>query len=658
MQDNSHEERTSLLSAVAGTGHHHHEENHTTGRKAPPSSLLMNEQQQQQPGTTTTATAQESSDLAEQAPTELNAYERGEAGSVGQWKDSCSLPFFFSIFLIAIPLLWFLLVFQNVYMNPFNYSPDFEWIYNQAQPVNMSSTFQTAAIGRMNRTEFSNEFIEKNVLDHFPKLLKKYGVAGAQLVLIDQAENPSVDDQDANSWRLRELAFGQRDIYFQVNDTVDNFTLFQVAELGETVTAFGIMKLLMDGRINSIVDSVNAYLKSFKILDLAGNLHNGTNIKELLQHTSGCRSLDKVRQNIRVDTSKVGAVSLSRQSIGADYAVLQTLIEDVTGQNFTKWINENILNPLGMILSTYDTNDISNDRIFSSSYGSYFYAIPEMGYSVISSFGLYSRAREYANLVIAGLNADKSGNAVLDQRHTKSIFDGDKYIDGFKYTTATGYGVLVETLSDGSLTAFKTGLNVGWKAQYGFNSVHKQGYVLFTNTEAAEPVLDVFHCYWQYQMTGSNENNACVRVADRQMGDLIVSIITWIFAVALLIFWAIMTAVICHPKFPITCNFPFLSGNWLDRATSFSVVSRFIIVVFIAIIYAALMIFLHSDVFGLVRYSVHYVIFAVRYAPFYLPFSSLVFGFYCMTCICIAVFVYRSEEQNSKKIKDYERINY
>lgn len=436
------------------------------------------------------------------------------------------------------------------------------------------------------------------------------------------------------------------------------------------------MKLLMDGRINSIVDSANFYLKSFKIRDLNGNIHNDTNIKELLQHTSGMvnlnsyetfygqpafddsRSLEKVRQNIRVDTSKVGTVSLSRQSIGADYAVLQTLIEDVTGQNFTKWINENVLNPIGMILSTYDTNDISNDRIFSSSYGSYFYAIPEMGYSVVSSFGLYSRAREYANLVIAGLNADKSGNAVLDQRHTKSIFNGDKYIDGFKYTTATGYGVLVETLSDGSLTAFKTGLNVGWKAQYGFNTAHKQGYVLFTNTEAAEPVLDVFHCYWQYQMTGSNENNACIRVADRQMGDLIVSIITWVFAVALFIFWAIMTSVISHSKFPITCNFPFLSGNWLDRATSCSVVSRFIIVVVIASIYTALMIFLHSDVFGLVRYSVHYVVFAVRYAPFYLPFSSLVFGFYCMTFICIAVFVYRSEDQNSKKIKDYERINY
>lgn len=158
-------------------------------------------------------------DFSAQAAKEVSHYETDQAGSIGNWKDSCVLPFVFSVFIISIPLLWFFLVFQNVYLNPFNYSPEFESI----GPQQGNTSFFNAANITISRP-ISHLFIERNINDHFPKLLKQYGVAGAQLVLIDKEQE---NDDKTDNWRVRGYTFGLRDIYFQVNNTVDNFTLFQ-----------------------------------------------------------------------------------------------------------------------------------------------------------------------------------------------------------------------------------------------------------------------------------------------------------------------------------------------------------------------------------------------------------------------------------------------
>ena len=433
------------------------------------------------------------------------------------------------------------------------------------------------------------------------------------------------------------------------------------------------MKLVQDGKITSVRSSANLYLKRGLLLNLKGGQSNDTTIMNLLTHTSGAVDINQyesfygqpttsrnrvvfndVFNSIRIDPSKTG-VSTSRVSNGADMAILQAIIEDVTGHNFTNWINLNVLNPLGLSLSTFDTDDVANIRTFSSSYGSYFYAIPEYSYSVQSGFGLYSCGIEMANLLIAGLNAGIEGNAVLDAEHTEQLFNYYEYIKD-KFTTSMSLGSEIEVLSDGSMTNFQSGHNLGWHARYAFNRQHKQGFVILANTETAAPVLDVFHCYWEYQMTGNSQNNACSRVNDRAIGGLVITIVTWLFAIVLFILWCVMTAFICHSKVPLTCQFPFLTSGWFESASSASVLIRFVIVVVTSVIYTALMVFLHSDIYGLIAYNVPYIIFAIKFAPFYLPFSSLVFGFYCMTFICIALFVYRVVDEE-KKEKNYQRIN-
>jgi len=101
-----------------------------------------------------------------------------------------------------------------------------------------------------------------------------------------------------------------------------------------------------------------------------------------------------------------------------------------------------------------------------------------------------------------------------------------------------------------------------------------------------------------------------------------------------------------------------LAGDWLETANSLSIIIRLLVVVITGGIYIALMVFLHSDIFGLAGYNVSFIIFAVKYAPYYLPFSSLVFGFFCMTIICIACFVYKVLGTEKKDVKNYERVNY
>lgn len=456
------------------------------------------------------------------------------------------------------------------------------------------------------------------------------------------------------------------------------FLTNQVGQLSETATAFSVMLLVQNKMINSLDDSVNTYLKRWVLRDENGKIFNQTSIRDLLEHSSGIVNNDRyetfygyntaaisnppsVLQTLTstsVDSKKAGSVNLDRRSVGAEYSVLQLLIEDVTKKNFTDWINLNVLNPMGLLLSTFNTNDVSDDRVFSSTYGSYFYQVPDYGYTIQSAFGLYSCAKEYTNLVISGLNAGNVGNVILNSENTEALFSGGKWLNHLPYYTVVTPGSLIETLSDNSKTMFRVGSNIGWKAQFAFNKEHRQGFILFTNTETAEPIMDVFRCHWEYQMTGDDKNNACDRVADRGLGNLITIIVTWVFAVALFIFWAIMTIFVCHSKVPLTCNFPFLAGDWLETANSLSIIIRLLVVVITGGIYIALMVFLHSDIFGLAGYNVSFIIFAVKYAPYYLPFSSLVFGFFCMTIICIACFVYKVLGTEKKDVKNYERVNY
>jgi CubicO group peptidase (beta-lactamase class C family) len=148
-------------------------------------------------------------------------------------------------------------------------------------------------------------------------------------------------------------------------------TLFQAASISKPVAAMAVLSLVEGGKIDLDTD-VNQYLKSWKVPDSPFTAHTKVTVRELLTHTAGLTvhgfagyaasarlpSLVEILNGdqpansapIRVDTEPG---TIWRYS-GGGYVVAQQVVEDVTGQPFTKFVHDTVLAPIGMTKSTYE----------------------------------------------------------------------------------------------------------------------------------------------------------------------------------------------------------------------------------------------------------------------------------------------------------------
>ncbi len=146
-------------------------------------------------------------------------------------------------------------------------------------------------------------------------------------------------------------------------------TLFQAASISKSITAMAVMQLVQQNKINLDFD-VNQYLKRWKMPSNSFTEQSKVTLRRILSHTAGTtvgffmgyasdtrlpellQILDgKEPANnlpIRVDTLPG---KLWRYSAGG-YAVIQQLLNDVTGKSFPDLMHDAIFRPVGMYHST------------------------------------------------------------------------------------------------------------------------------------------------------------------------------------------------------------------------------------------------------------------------------------------------------------------
>jgi CubicO group peptidase (beta-lactamase class C family) len=149
-------------------------------------------------------------------------------------------------------------------------------------------------------------------------------------------------------------AFGEADKDHHVKNTLD--TKFNIGSIGKTFTGTAIMQLAERGKLK-VTDPASKYLDGFPFGDKI-------TIHHLLSHTSGTfnyfahpefqnkmftiRSVNDALpliydQNLRFETP--GEQFLYSNS---GIVILGAIIEKITGQRYSSYIRENILQPLGM----------------------------------------------------------------------------------------------------------------------------------------------------------------------------------------------------------------------------------------------------------------------------------------------------------------------
>ncbi len=171
---------------------------------------------------------------------------------------------------------------------------------------------------------------------------------------------------------------------------VDTDSLFQVASVSKWLTAWGVMTLVEQGRID-LDAPVSRYLTRWRLPEGAYD-NDQVTVRRLLGHTAGLtdglgflgftpdQTIPSIEQELSdVTDAMTGASGVVRVGARADgtwrysgggYLILQLLIEEVTQEPFNDYMRRAVFAPLGMASSTFVDPDPNRLAEFYAADGS------------------------------------------------------------------------------------------------------------------------------------------------------------------------------------------------------------------------------------------------------------------------------------------------
>jgi CubicO group peptidase (beta-lactamase class C family) len=197
-------------------------------------------------------------------------------------------------------------------------------------------------------------------------------------------------------------------------------TLFQAGSVSKPVAALGALALVEAGKISLDTD-VNGFLKTWQVPENEFTEVNKVTLRRLLSHSAGITvhgfpgyaidaqipSLIQVFNGekpantaaIRVDV----APGLKWRYSGGGYLVMQQMVLDVTGQPFPEFMRKTILEPFGMLASTYEQPlPAANAALAATGYYNAKKAVPGRWhvYPELTAAGLWTTPSDLARFVI------------------------------------------------------------------------------------------------------------------------------------------------------------------------------------------------------------------------------------------------------------------
>ena len=168
-----------------------------------------------------------------------------------------------------------------------------------------------------------------------------------------------------------------------IGEPVDADTLFQGASLSKWATAWGVMALVEEGRLD-LDEPVSTYMTRWQLPE--GDFDNsGVTVRRLLSHTAGLtdglgyagfaagtpvqtleESLNRPHSSSPEEnhTVRVGFEPGTRfEYSGGGYTILQLLIEEVMGEAFASYMQREVFDPLGMSRTTYEIDPARHENV-------------------------------------------------------------------------------------------------------------------------------------------------------------------------------------------------------------------------------------------------------------------------------------------------------
>jgi CubicO group peptidase (beta-lactamase class C family) len=317
-------------------------------------------------------------------------------------------------------------------------------------------------------------------------------------------------------------------------------TLYRVASVSKAVTAWGVMKLVQDGRL-SLDEPVMRHLTRWRFPG-SEEYRDKVTVRHLLAHTAGLddglgyggflpgEHVQSLEESLTLPKdSTVGeprAIRVVREPgtamaySGAGYTVLQLLIEEVTKRPFADYIKDSVLTPLGMTRSSFDLDAITSEgrvQEIATSYDHELRQQPHRRQTAKAAASLYTTAHDLARFAMAYTARE---NPVLTQETVKQMLMPQPGTAG---TWGLGQTLFVANEHSGHIVGHDGGSPPAWGGWVRVNPATGNGIVMMISggSGAVNKLADD----WIYWETGQVTFESRRQTAFQLAGPALVAII-------------------------------------------------------------------------------------------------------------------------------------
>lgn len=229
-----------------------------------------------------------------------------------------------------------------------------------------------------------------------------------------------IDDKNAGNAAFILIHDGDvvGEYYAPAGREVNAQTVFPTSSFSKWITAFGVMKLVDEGKI-SLDEPVSSYLTRWSLPDGAYD-ENAVTVRRLLSHMGGLTdglgfgdyepgetipSLEETLSNPRASSGRDVTIEIGAEPgeefaySGGGYLILQLLIEEVAGESYEDFIQENLLAPIAMTQSSF--RFIGDVEGATPSFDASGAPAPQYQYAAAGATGFSSSAADLLKLVSA-----------------------------------------------------------------------------------------------------------------------------------------------------------------------------------------------------------------------------------------------------------------
>lgn len=328
-----------------------------------------------------------------------------------------------------------------------------------------------------------------------PAWLDEFIVPGAAIALIENGEV------------ILQKGYGFADL--KKNTKIDNQTGFNIGSISKTIAAWGVMKLVEEGKIE--LDSpAEKYLTRWHLPESEYDV-NGVTIRRLLSHTAGLSlhgypgwspndTLPSIEESLSGKNNGPGDVRIIMEPgtkwkySGGGFTILQLIIEEVTGQKFADYMQAEVLNPLGMKNSSYtiDAKILGASSLEHNGYGE---VIPYELFTAEAAAGLHTTIEDFAIFAQVSLNISSTSGvqqSILKQS-TLELMTSPAPASNGRY----GLGYQIDSIQNSqAVLVGHRGANTGWHAYLRVNQKTGDGFAMITNGGSGANIYRQAYCDW------------------------------------------------------------------------------------------------------------------------------------------------------------------